>query len=190
MRRDGRRKANDEGGRALLQATPRAALLVFAFALSALAVSSCGFRLQGAPALAAAFARTYLVVPVDEPLLRRQLAEQIELTGAQVADDPRTASAVLQVHDAVAEQRVLSISAQGRPLEYEISFRVRFDVRVGERTLLELQTLELRRDYPFDASDVLARQREAGVLLESMQREMAKLMLRRLAAVAPTGAAR
>jgi LPS-assembly lipoprotein len=168
----------------------RFAALPFAFLLSSFVLSACGFRLQGAPQLDAAFARTLIVVPVEEPLLRRQLAERIELTGSQVVDDPSRASAEVRVTAAHTDQRVLSISAQGRPLEYEIAYQVRFEVRVGQRVVLPTQTLELRRDYPFDTTDVLARQREAGVLLDAMQREMAALILRRLAAVAPPPAPR
>ena len=150
--------------------------------LCALFLSACGFRLQGAPNLSAQFARTHLVVPVDQPLLKRELAEVIEVGGGSAVDDAEGATAELLVREATSEQRVLSVSAQGRPREYEVVYRVRFEVMAGGKRLLAPQTLELRRDYPFDEADVLARQREAGVLLASMQRDMARLIQRRLAA--------
>lgn len=158
----------------------RIALVVLAGTLAA-----CGFRLQGAPHLPELFARTHLVVPVDQPLLKRELAEAIEVGGRRAVDDPAGATAQVLVHESSSEQRVLSVSAQGRPREYEVVYRVRFEVLAGGKRVLTPQTLELRRDYPFDESDVLARQREAGVLLAGMQRDMARLIQRRLAAIAP-----
>ena len=154
---------------------------------SCLALAACGFRLQGAPHLAPLFARTYIEAPVDAPLLKRELAGVVELGGALVVDDAKDSSAQLRIREARSEQRVLSVSAQGRPREYEVVYSVRFEVTAGDAQLLAPQSLELRRDYPFDESDVLARQREAGVLLEAMQRDMAKLIQRRLAAVKPKG---
>jgi LPS-assembly lipoprotein len=156
-------------------------------AAAALALCACGFRLQGAPHLSEQFARTYLKLPVDQPLLKRELAEAIEVSGRSAVDSEEGATAVVLVHEATSEQRVLSVSAQGRPREYEVVLRVRFEVLAGGKRLLAPQTLELRRDYPFDETDVLARQREAGVLLAAMQHDMARLIQRRLAALAPPG---
>lgn len=156
--------------------------LVIALAL-VLAPGGCGFRLQGQLAVAEPFARTYIEAPVDQPLLKRQLAESLEASGAEVQDASEGATAVVRIREARSEQRVLSVSAQGRPREYEVVYRVRFEVLQGKVRLLPSTDLELRRDYPFDESDVLARQREAGVLLAEMQREMAKLIHRRLLAV-------
>lgn len=158
--------------------------------VAALALGACGFRLQGAPHLPDIFARTYLVVPVDQPLLKRELAEAIEVSGREAVDAEAGATAVVTVREAISEQRVLSVSAQGRPREYDVVYRVRFEVTARGQRLLAPQTLELRRDYPFEETDVLARQREAGVLLAAMQRDMAKLIQRRLAAVAAPAAPR
>lgn len=149
----------------------------------ALALAGCGFRLQGQAEAPPLFARTYVEAPVDQPLLKRQLAESLEQSGARVQDEAEGATAVVRIREARSEQRVLSASAQGRPREYEVVYRVRFEVLQGKVRLLPATDLELRRDYPFDESDVLARQREAGVLLAEMQREMAKLIHRRLMAV-------
>ena len=158
--------------------------------LALVLLGGCGFRLQGAPQLDPVFARTWLQVPVDQPLLKRELAEAIEVSGRAVVDSAEGATAEVRVLEASSEQRVLSVSAQGRPREYEVVYRVRFEVSAGGKRLLAPQTLELRRDYPFDEADVLARQREAGVLLAAMQRDMARLIQRRLGALAPPAAAR
>ena len=158
---------------------------VLAVVLASLALSSCGFHLQGKVALPALFDRTCIETPLDEPLLKRQLALALELSGAKVLPEREGATAIVRVTSARSEQRVLSVSAEGRPREYEVVYKVRFEVLQGERRVLAPTELELRRGYPFDESDVLARQREAGVLLAEMQREMATLIHRRLAAVAP-----
>lgn len=163
----------------------RATILVVVMAFGALG-TGCGFRLQGRVAVPALFDRTYIEMSFNEPLLKRQLALALELSGSKVLEQRDAATAIVRVISARSEQRVLSVSAEGRPREYEVVYKVRFEVLQGERRVLAPTELELRRDYPFDESDVLARQREAGVLLAEMQREMATLIHRRLAAVRVT----
>lgn len=156
------------------------ALLITALSL---AVASCGFRLQGAPELPPLFARTHVVGHDPYSPLVRELARALDGTGADLIDEAGGATAVLRIREDRTEQRVLSVNAQGQPREYEIIYTVRFDVSVPGGTPYEQQRLEIRRDYPFDETDVLGRAREAEDLTAGMRRDMAGLIVRRLAAL-------
>lgn len=160
----------------------RAARLVGIAALCA-AVAACGFRLQGAPELPAFFARTHVVAADPYSPLVRELARALDGTAAEIVDEAAGASAVLRIREDRTEQRVLSVSVQGQPREYEIIYSVRFEVQVTGGMTFPMQSLEVRRDYPFDETDVLGRTREAQDLTEAMRRDMANLIVRRLAAL-------
>ncbi len=60
---------------------------------------------------------------------------------------------------------------------------VEYSVEGVSGELLELQMLERKRDYSYDETALLAKQREQAVLREALARELAGLVLRRLAAL-------
>jgi outer membrane lipopolysaccharide assembly protein LptE/RlpB len=53
----------------------------------------------------------------------------------------------------------------------------------GAEELIEAQTLELTRDYSYNTATMLANQREQGILREALARDLAALVVRRLAAL-------
>ena len=56
-------------------------------------------------------------------------------------------------------------------------------VASGGTELIAPQRLELTRDYSYDTAAVLAKQREQAVLREALARDLASLVLRRLASL-------
>jgi LPS-assembly lipoprotein len=147
-----------------------------------LLVAACGFRLQGAIEVPESLARIH--VAADDPYspLVRELARALDGTTARLVSEPAGANAVLRIRQDSVEQRVLSVSAQGQPREYEVVYTVRYEIALADGRRLEPQQIELRRDYPFDETDVLGRVRESQFLIESMRSDMAAMIVRRLAA--------
>jgi LPS-assembly lipoprotein len=80
-------------------------------------------------------------------------------------------------------QRVLSVSARNTPEEYEVFYAVEYSVASGGTELIPPQKLELTRDYSYDTTAVLAKQREQAVLREALAQDLAGLVLRRLASL-------
>jgi LPS-assembly lipoprotein len=78
---------------------------------------------------------------------------------------------------------VLSVSARNTPEEYEAFYVVEYSVEGPSGELIPTQKLELTRDYSYDVTAVLAKQREQAVLREALARDLAGLVLRRLAAL-------
>lgn len=156
----------------------RLSLIVLIFSLSA-----CGWRLQGRSQLSEEMAITYVDTEDRYSDFSRALRESLRASGAQLASDKRNATAVVRIHDDESGQRVLAVSARNTPEEYQVFYVVEYSVsdRTGE--LIEPQRLELTREYSYDETAVLAKQKEQAVLREALARELAALVVRRLSAL-------
>jgi LPS-assembly lipoprotein len=93
------------------------------------------------------------------------------------------ATAVVRIHGDASGQRVLSLSPRNTPQEYEVFYAVEYSVMTPTAELIEPQKLELTRDYSYDETAVLAKQREQTVLREALARDLAGLVVRRLASL-------
>jgi LPS-assembly lipoprotein len=96
-------------------------------------------------------------------------------------DERSRSTAVVDIRQDMVTHRVLSVSAQNRPTEYEVTYTVRFSVSSGGRQLLTPQQVFLTRSYSFDESLLLAKQHEEAILQQAMGRDLADIVMRRLA---------
>jgi LPS-assembly lipoprotein len=149
----------------------------------ALAVSSCGWRLQGIQRLPPAMSITYVDAADPYSDFNRALRESLKAAGAELVEDSKQARAIIRVRRDESGQRVLSVSARNRPEEYEVFYIVEYSVEGVGGELLEVQMLERKRDYSYDEAALLAKQREQEILTDALARELAGLVLRRLAAL-------
>ena len=155
-----------------------------AMLLVALPLSSCGgWRLQGAERLPPVMSVSFVDSADRYSDFDRALRESLNAAGAQLVNDSNQARAIIRVKRDESGQRVLSVSARNRPEEYEVFYIVEYSVEGTGGELLELQKLERKRDYSYDETALLAKQREQAVLREALARELAGLVLRRLAAL-------
>ena len=91
------------------------------------------------------------------------------------------ASAIIRIRKDDSGQRVLSVSARNTPEEYEVFYTVEYSVESQTGELIAPQTLQLARDYSYDTRAVLAKQREEALLREALARDLAGIVIRRLA---------
>jgi LPS-assembly lipoprotein len=156
---------------------------LLALSLAALSLSSCGWHLQGIERLPSAMALTYVDSADRYSDFNRALLERLNAAGAQLVSDRNAARAIVRIRRDESGQRVLSVSARNRPEEYEVYYAIEYSVEGVGGELLEPQKLELKRDYSYDETALLAKQREQAVLRDALARELAGLVLRRLAAL-------
>ncbi len=172
-------------GRAVRVGRPTRARRVLWSFVATIALSGCGFHLQGdSPlppdigAMGVTYSSRYRVG--DPPLvttLRQRLRER-GLLGAAGA------SAQLYIHSIDNQQRVLSVSPiDGDVAEYALTTQVVFDYRVNDAPRMANQTLSVTRDYSFNDTQRLATESERRDLLTAMQKELAHLVLLRIAEV-------
>jgi LPS-assembly lipoprotein len=155
-------------------------------ALLALAVAGCGFHLQGVSRLPNTLDRPYVDTLDRYTDFYQSLTEALDVSGSRPVHASAEATAVVEVLRDESGQRVLSVSAENRPTDYEVFYTVEYRVRAGDRELLPKQRLTLTREYSFDERALLAKQQEQELLRAALARDLAGLVMRRLAALPPT----
>lgn len=146
-------------------------------------VAGCGFHLEGRLALPALMRRPYIQASDQQSDFVQSLRREMVISGAHLAEEPARASAIVEILQDAVRQRVLSVSAQNRPTEYEVTYTVRFSVRAGGRQVLSSQQVFATRSYSFDESLLLAKQHEEAILQQAMGRDLADIVMRRLASL-------
>jgi LPS-assembly lipoprotein len=161
----------------------RACQSVLLLTVVALSLSACGWRLQGASKLSQTMAIAYVETDDRYTDFNRALQDALRSSGARLAADPKDAIAIVRILRDESGQRVLSVSARNTPEEYEVFYAVEYSVANRDGELIAPQRLELTRDYSYDTTAVLAKQREQAILREALARDLAALVLRRLASL-------
>lgn len=146
-------------------------------------LSACGFQLQGRAPLP--FETLYVSVPQNSQFgadLRRAIRASSPDT--QIIEDPAVPyQAQLQQISETRSSREISLNAQGRVEEYELTlvyvFRI---VDANGDNILPPTTLVAVRDLPFDDRVVQAKEGEQATLFQQMQKSMIARVMRRISA--------
>jgi LPS-assembly lipoprotein len=153
------------------------------FVLAALLLTGCGFHLEGSVALPPAIRRPYIQAPDQQSDFVQSLRRQMLISGAHPVDLEGQSTAVVHILSDRVAPRVLSVSAQNRPVEYQITYTVRFSVTAGGKELLPAQQVSAVRSYSFDESLLLAKEHEEQILQQAMGQDLADIVMRQLARV-------
>jgi LPS-assembly lipoprotein len=146
-------------------------------------LGACGWRLQGTAKLSPSMSVIYLDADDRYTDFNRALRERLRTSGAKVTERRADATAVVRIIKDQSGQRVLSVSARNTPEEYEVFYTVEYTVTTGGAEVIAAQPLEVTRDYSYDTTAVLAKQREQAILREALAQDLASLVLRRLASL-------
>ena len=157
--------------------------LSLALLLLVLSVSSCGWQLQGTSPLSEAAAITYIDTEDRYSDFYRTLRERLRISGASVVENREDATAIVRIRADESGQRVLTVSARNTPEEYQIFYVVEYSVSNQTEELIEPQRVEFTREYSYDETAVLAKQKEQAVLREALARDLAGLVVRSLSAL-------
>ncbi|HKE44889.1 MAG TPA: LPS assembly lipoprotein LptE [Steroidobacteraceae bacterium] len=111
------------------------------------------------------------------------LKQSLEASGTTLTPQREAATAVLHIEHDETGQRVLSVSAANKPTEYEIFYRIKYSVSANGKDVLATQTLEVTRDYSFDETTLLAKEHEEDILREALARDLAGIVMSRLASL-------
>ena len=149
----------------------------------ALSLGACGWRLQGRERLSPAMNVVYVDADDRYTDFNRALRDRLRASGAKVTENASDATAVVRIVKDQSGQRVLSVSARNTPEEYEVFYSIEYSVSSGGSELIARQPLELTRDYSYDTTAVLAKEREQAILREALAQDLAALVLRRLASL-------
>jgi len=148
-----------------------------------LLLGGCGFHLQGRQPLPAQFTHTYVDTQDEQTDFVQDLRKALIASKVNVIRTKSSATAVVEVHEDELTERILSVSAQNIPTEYELTYTVTFSVISEGKTLIEKEEISATRDISFDEAQLLAKEREQEILRAALARDLVALVMRRLAAL-------
>jgi LPS-assembly lipoprotein len=151
--------------------------------LAAALLGGCGFHLQGRAPLPQVVRSPYLEVPDRQSDFVQYLRHALVSNGAQLTPQKDKASAVVSILRDNVTRRVLSVSATNQPNQYEVTYTVGFSVSAADQELLPPQELTATRTYSFDERLLLAKNHEEEILRQDMARDLADMVMRRLASL-------
>ncbi|HEY7930063.1 MAG TPA: LPS assembly lipoprotein LptE [Steroidobacteraceae bacterium] len=161
----------------------RASARILCYVPFALLLAGCGFHLEGRLPLPQPIRKPYIDASDQQSDFVQSLRRQMLISGAQPVDSPGQATAVVHILSDGVTPRVVSVSAQNRPTEYQVTYTVRFSVSAGGKELLPPQQVSSIRSYSFDESLLLAKEHEEAILQQAMGRDLADIVMRRLSRV-------
>lgn len=147
-------------------------------------LAGCGFHAAGTRPLPDPLKRVRIdmVQPyrVSEPPVETSLRDRLARRGAKVETKDDEGVTLIRLSDLKESREVLSVGPDGKALEYELILRVKYEVRTGQHVWIPPSQIEARRDYSFNAQQVLPKEQEAERLREYLENELAELLLLRI----------
>jgi LPS-assembly lipoprotein len=159
--------------------------LPFVIAAAALALSACGFQLRKEAELPPSMKRVYIASIDPNSPLGKDLRKALPRSGTEIVDHAQEGAATMAITTNAFTTNVLSVSGTARANEYSLRYHVDFEVQdFAGRQVLPKQSIELSRDFTFDASQALGVAAETDLLTTELERDMVQTILRRLQALA------
>ena len=152
------------------------------FALLTL-VAGCGFHLQGAFTTPAEMERTYIAPADRHSIFYHKLRAAMKAAGVQVVDNASDATATFSILIDETDRRVLSVSARNVPREFEVYYAVVYRVQTPERTLMPSREQVLTRDYTWDETLVLGKEKEEALLREAIADDLVRVVMMQLSGI-------
>jgi LPS-assembly lipoprotein len=152
--------------------------------LTLTALGGCGFHLRRSAQLPAGMQRVYLTVHGGGDL-QRQLAQSLKLAGSDVVDEPDPTSAQLNVPVVSFSTQALTMTGYGRISEYAVRLHLEFEAQdAAGKVLAPRQSINLSREFTYNASQTIGSGTQAEALREEMRRDAVQAIMLRLQAAA------
>jgi LPS-assembly lipoprotein len=151
--------------------------------LQLLMLAGCGFQMRGATTTPAEMSRTYIETTDRHSLFYRHLRDSFRRAGVELVDSPLDANATFSIISDTTGQRVLSVSARNVPREFEVYYTVMYDLKTEKESLLDPRTQTLTRDYNWDETQVLGKEKEEQLMREAIVEDLIRIILIQLSAL-------
>lgn len=153
--------------------TKKAAIFVMALLLSA-----CGYHLRGAIDLPANMKNVY-VEGGSAPLLE-QFKQVMKSSSVQLVDSRKGAGIVIKIFNEDFNRRVLSLSSRGKSNEFELEYRLDYELaNASDALLMARQSVDVRREYFNDQQFVIAKDQEEALIRSEMYRQAVQTIVNR-----------
>lgn len=140
-------------------------------------LAACGFHLRGA----ADIAYSSIHIQGNTLIINKGLAKLLKVNGIKVVDSAENAELLLDLMGEESEKRILSVGGQGKVNQFELYYRVHFRTKSADDAVWsQVQTVEARREYTYDDTQLLGKQAEENRLNRDMQNDVTHNIMRRL----------
>ncbi|PLW67063.1 LPS assembly lipoprotein LptE [Pseudohalioglobus lutimaris] len=157
---------------------------VFLLLGATLLLSACGFQLRGTGDIAVSdqWRSMYLVSSNPNSEFSREVKTRFAANGVEWQEDKANANFQLVLGPERFSQRNLSLNAEARAAEFELTMRSTFSVRdnSGKETMSDT-TGSVVKQMENDPSNVVGKAEEIRILKSEMRGELAQQILRRIA---------
>ncbi|MDD5579798.1 MAG: LPS assembly lipoprotein LptE [Methylobacter sp.] len=148
----------------------------------ALLLSACGYHLRGALVLPEGMKNIY--VQGGSAQFRDQFSKTLKSSSGNIVDSPENAGITINIVGEDMNRRVLSLSSRGRSNEFELYYRLQYELlKAGNAKVLERQPLEVRREYFNDQQDIMAKDNEEAVIRNEMYQQAVLTLINRIQVV-------
>jgi LPS-assembly lipoprotein len=127
--------------------------------------------------------RTYIAAEDRHSRFYQGLRRQLMASGVELVDSPLDATAEFSILKDDTGQRVLSVSGRNVPREFEVFYTVQYQLTSGENMLMEMRQQTLVRDYTWDETLVLGKEREQEVMRDALVDDLVRVILIQLSAL-------
>lgn len=155
---------------------------VVATLLLVAALSGCGFTLRGSVDLPPDLRTLQIESPTPNSELVRDVSRMLRNNAVTLIEEPADDVWRLGIGSEQISERVLSVNANARAGEYELTMDVAAQLRRGSE-LIGPETLSVSRVYLADPENAVAKNEEAELIRAEMRRELAQQILRRLQSI-------
>jgi LPS-assembly lipoprotein len=155
---------------------------VLVAAVLALTLSACGFHPRAHTVLPTRLGATRVVVPDPSSPLGEELSAMLSRAGVLAAEtDPKAKATTLRISRETWDTQPLAVDQYALVREYVTRYRVDFALQgTDDKPLLPLQTIELSREYSFDANAAVGSPAEQELIRRELRRDMEDAILRRI----------
>ena len=111
------------------------------------------------------------------------MRDNFRTAGVEIVESPVEASATFSITADDTGQRVLSVSARNVPTEYEVYNTVVYGVATPDESLLPVRTQTVTRDYTWDETLVLGKEKEQQMLREAIVADLVRVVMIQLSGI-------
>ena len=139
--------------------------------------------MRGTATVPPEMAKTYIETNDRFTLFYRELRNSLRRSGVEVVDTPGAATATFTIQSEVTGQRVLSVSSRNVPREFEVYYSVYYGVVTSDKVILTPRDQTLTRDYIWDETLVLGKEKEEQLLREAVVEDLIRVILIQLSSL-------
>jgi len=152
-------------------------------AVLVLSLAGCGFKFRTTPELPPQMDVIHIDAADRFSPFYRDLVAELRRSDVSITDDPAQARTIVKVLTDDTGRRLLAVSGRNVPVAYEVYYRVRFAVDVDGIEVVPVEQLSLSRDFAYDETQVLGKDREEDSIRQAISSDLVGLVTRRLTAV-------